>query len=83
MPRRYVYIEGSFHITYSWLNGKSLGQHNAGYTSFWLRLDDAGVKFGQSRRPHPITVHARCWIVPHGGWGVGVLVGRVCLRAAP
>ena len=42
----YVYIEGSFHITNSWFNGAHLGQHNAGYTSFWLKLDEEKIKFG-------------------------------------
>lgn len=42
----YVYIEGSFHITNSWFNGKHLGEHPAGYTSFWLRLDDQAIKYG-------------------------------------
>ena len=39
----WVYIEGSFHITNAYFNGMHLGEHTAGYTSFWLRLDDAGV----------------------------------------
>lgn len=42
----WVYIEGSFHITNAYLNGKHLGEHAAGYTSFWLRLDDAGANWG-------------------------------------
>ena len=42
----YVYIEGSFHVTNSWFNGAHLGQHNAGYTSFWLKLDEEKIKFG-------------------------------------
>jgi hypothetical protein len=43
----YVYIEGSFHITNSWFNGKHLAQHNGGYTSFWLRLDTEEIKYGE------------------------------------
>lgn len=42
-----VYIEGSFHRTQAWLNGVPLGLHQAGYTSFSLRLDNVpGVQFG-------------------------------------
>jgi hypothetical protein len=43
----WLYIEGSFHKTFSYLNGVPLGFHQAGYTSFWLRLDNVtGVQFG-------------------------------------
>lgn len=43
----WLYIEASFHKTYSYLNGVSLGSHQAGYTSFWLRLDNVtGVQYG-------------------------------------
>lgn len=43
----WVYIEGAFHTTASYLNGAPLGFHQAGYTSFWLRLDNVtGVRFG-------------------------------------
>ena len=42
----WVYIEGSFHVTNSYFNGKHLGEHPAGYTSFWLKLSD-GAKWGQ------------------------------------
>ena len=51
----WLYIEGSFHQTQFWLNGKGLGfeddnagvVHKQGYTSYWLRLDNAtGLKWG-------------------------------------
>lgn len=44
----WVYFEGIFHRTTPYLNGAPLGElHQAGYTSFWRRLDNApGVKFG-------------------------------------
>jgi beta-galactosidase/beta-glucuronidase len=45
----WLYIEGSFHETQFWLNGKGLGfedenvgsVHKQGYTSYWLRIDNA------------------------------------------
>ena len=44
----WLYIEGSFHATTSYLNGVQIGYHQAGYTSFWLRLDNVtGVQFGE------------------------------------
>jgi hypothetical protein len=52
----WLYIEGSFHKTQMWLNGKPVGfqdenvgiVHKQGYTSYWLRLDNVtGVKFGE------------------------------------
>ena len=42
----WVYIEGSFHVTNSYFNGKHLGEHPAGYTSFWLKLSE-GAKWGE------------------------------------
>ena len=42
----WLYIEGSFHVTTAWLNGESLGTHDAGYTSFWLRLDGKATVWG-------------------------------------
>ena len=38
----WVYFEGIFHETSSYLNGEQIGFHPAGYTSFWLRLDSNG-----------------------------------------
>ena len=47
----WLYIEGSFHKTFSYLNGVSLGSHQAGYTSFWLRLDNVtGVQYGSGSK---------------------------------
>lgn len=40
----WVYIEGSFHATTAFLNGVDIGYHEAGYTSFWLRLDNTTVR---------------------------------------
>lgn len=43
----FIYIEGIFHRTTFWLNGKPLAFHPQGYTSFWLRIDNASnVNFG-------------------------------------
>ena len=51
----WLYVEGSFHATQMWLNGAPIGfedenegiVHKQGYTSYWLRLDNAtGIKFG-------------------------------------
>lgn len=42
----WVYIEGSFHVTNSYFNGRHLGEHPAGYTSFWLKLSE-GAKWGE------------------------------------
>eukprot|EP00937_MAST-01D_sp_MAST-1D-sp2_P002603 g2603.t1 len=36
----WIYLEGVFHETQTWLNGVSLGNHSAGYTSFWYRVDN-------------------------------------------
>jgi beta-galactosidase len=45
----WIYLEGVFHETQTWLNGHSLGNHSAGYTSFWYRLDNVpGVVWGGS-----------------------------------
>jgi hypothetical protein len=37
----WLYIEGAFHVTQIYLNGHLLLQHDAGYTSFTVRLDNA------------------------------------------
>eukprot|EP00035_Acanthoeca_spectabilis_P016130 m.326674 g.326674 ORF g.326674 m.326674 type:complete len:946 (-) comp16485_c0_seq4:4008-6845(-) len=43
----YLYFEGVFHETTVWLNGQKIAFHDAGYTSWWLRLDNVpGVKYG-------------------------------------
>ena len=42
----WVYFEGVYHNSAMWLNGKPLGAHENGYTSFWHRLDTAGARFG-------------------------------------
>ena len=43
-----LYVEGAFHETSVYLNGARLLYHAAGYTSFWVRLDDAGAVWGGS-----------------------------------
>ena len=53
----WLYIEGSFHATTAFLNGADIGFHEAGYTSFWLRLDnttrmDLGRSLLLTSRPH-------------------------------
>ena len=44
----WLYVEGAFHETTVWLNGKPLAKHKAGYTSWWIRLDNqlAPVHYG-------------------------------------
>ena len=42
----WIYIEGSFHVTNAWFNGKHVLEHKAGYTSFWIRLDDVAPRWG-------------------------------------
>ena len=44
----WLYVEGAFHETSVYLNGARLLYHAAGYTSFWVRLDDAGAAWGGS-----------------------------------
>jgi len=46
----YVYFEGVYHNSAMWLNGKPLGAHENGYTSFSHRIDTAGVKFGDGAK---------------------------------
>ena len=35
-----------------------MGNHSAGYTSFWLRLDDAGANFGDQENVLAMHVDA-------------------------
>jgi beta-galactosidase/beta-glucuronidase len=42
----WIYIEGSFHTTTAYINGAQIGYHQAGYTSFWLRLDNTSAVYG-------------------------------------
>jgi hypothetical protein len=42
----WVYFEGVHHYSVVWLNGKRLGRHINGFTSFWHRLDSNGARFG-------------------------------------
>jgi hypothetical protein len=55
-----VYFEGVQHNSVLWLNGKRLGVHVNGYTSFWFRLDGAaGAKFGDgTANENVLTVFA-------------------------
>jgi beta-galactosidase len=43
----FVYFEGVHHYSEMWLNGRRLGSHSNGYTSFWHRLDTNGAMFGE------------------------------------
>eukprot|EP01065_Artemidia_motanka_P030865 TRINITY_DN3700_c1_g1_i2.p1 TRINITY_DN3700_c1_g1~~TRINITY_DN3700_c1_g1_i2.p1 ORF type:complete len:955 (+),score=244.92 TRINITY_DN3700_c1_g1_i2:106-2970(+) len=56
----WIYIEGSFHKTKSWVNGVPIGtEHDQGYTSFWLRLDDiAQVNYGDQENVLALRVNA-------------------------
>ena len=46
----WLYFEGVYHNSAMWLNGKPLGAHENGYTSFWHRIDTAGAKFGDGTK---------------------------------
>ena len=41
-----IYFEGIFHETTVWLNGKQVAFHDAGYTSWWLRIDTEDLQYG-------------------------------------
>lgn len=46
----YVYFEGSFHVSYPYVNGQALPPHQAGYTSFYYRLDNTtGIVYGSNK----------------------------------
>lgn len=43
----FLYVEGIFHVSQFYLNGVPLAEHDAGYTSFAIRLDNAtGLQYG-------------------------------------
>lgn len=54
----WLYIEGSFHATTAFLNGADIGFHEAGYTSFWLRLDNTTVHYGDQENVLALYVDA-------------------------
>jgi hypothetical protein len=55
----WIYFEGVFHETTSWLNGRQIGYHRQGYTSFSLRLDNVpDVKFGDEENVLSLYVDA-------------------------
>lgn len=54
----YFYMEGIFHETTVWLNGKQIAYHPAGYTSWWLRIDDVGANFGNEENVLAVYVDA-------------------------
>lgn len=55
----WLYIEGAFHKTTVWLNGNPLTMHKAGYTSWWIRLDNAtGIAFGDEKNVLALYVDA-------------------------
>jgi len=77
----WVYIEGSFHKTNSWFNGQHLGEHVAGYTSFWLRLDDANPNWGGENN---LTLHVDA--TSGTGWwyeGGGLMRHNYLISASP
>jgi hypothetical protein len=69
----WVYFEGVYHNSIAWLNGKRLAarststatRHINGYTSFWHRLDESGLLFGEGER-NVLTVYANA--APGTGW---------------
>jgi len=42
----WLYFHGTFRETTIYLNGKNISSHISGYTSYSVRLDGAGLKFG-------------------------------------
>ena len=55
----WMYCEGSFHATTAFLNGADIGFHQAGYTSFWLRLDNVtGVHYGATENVLALYIDA-------------------------
>ena len=54
----WLYFEGSFHATTAFLNGADIGFHEAGYTSFWLRLDNTTVHYGDTENVLALYVDA-------------------------
>ena len=76
----WVYIEQSFHITNSYFNGVHLGEHPAGYTSFWLRLDDK-AKWGAE---NVLALHVNA-TTGTGWWyeGGGLMRHQYLVKASP
>ena len=54
----WLYFEGSFHATTAFLNGADIGFHEAGYTSFWLRLDNTTAHYGDKENILALFVDA-------------------------
>ena len=51
-----LYFEGIFRECQIWLNGKSIGNHTAGYTSFEVPLSDGPLNFGDTPNVLAITI---------------------------
>jgi hypothetical protein len=55
----WIYFEGVFHETTSYVNGKQINYHKQGYTAFALRLDDVpGIKYGDEENVLAMFVDA-------------------------
>ena len=76
----WLYVEGSFHITNSWLNSVHLGEHRGGYTSFELQLSDGLVYGGEN----VLSLHVDA--TNGTGWwyeGGGLMRHMYLVKAAP
>ena len=76
----WVYFEGIMHDSVVWLNGKRLGHHIQGYTSFWYRLDNNGAKYGDGvSNQNVLTVFANAEAGIGYDWyqgGAGIIFNR-------
>ena len=71
----WVYFEAVYHNSNMWLNGQPLGgngsYHQNGYTSFWHRLDSAGLMFGAgTESENVLSVFANA-VPGTGSWYAG------------
>jgi hypothetical protein len=79
----WLYFEGVFHETTSYLNGRKISFHQQGYTSFALRLDDVpGLKYGTEENVLALFVDASTGT---GWWyeGGGLIRHNFLVRANP
>lgn len=81
----WLYIEGSFHATTAFLNGADIGFHEAGYTSFWLRLDNTTIHYGDKENVLALYVDASFgtgwWYEGEGASSLATMSARVSLPA--
>jgi len=83
----WLYFEGAFHTTQAWLNGVPLSNqhgdviHRAGYTSFWLRIDDKKAKFAEK---NVLALHVDA-TTGTGWWyeGGGLMRHQFLVKASP